>query len=144
MSNNELFCSEEWQKLTNIALATTNAALEDDVQQRSSLYLKLESYIVGLFVKFGRDPALLEVLADYTLDKAKAIELYNEAISTLEAKGDDASSVRLDLSLAMHSQGDAFQMIEDVMAGIDLRKLDEHELYVYRDLVAKLEKPRKT
>ncbi len=94
------------------------------LEKKKHFASKLMEYGQKLMESFGRDPILLETLADYSLDASTSCELYEEAIDSLDGGGLDSSSPRLSLAELILRGHVVNYSVADIIAPIDYRLLD--------------------
>ena len=70
-----------YEHVGDLAAGITNARLADDTALAESLYLQLQTYHEERFAAGCSHPFIIETLADYTHDPAKAIGYYQQALT---------------------------------------------------------------
>jgi hypothetical protein len=88
----------EWKMLKDLAIRVTNAVLADDDVLERYLYEEMKRVGNSLLMFSGRDPVVLETLADFAPDFSEARRLFQEAIQLIDTNNGDSTSPRMSLA----------------------------------------------
>lgn len=93
-----------------LAVQVTNAVLANDHVLEEHFYAEMKRVGQSLLGAFGRDPIVLETLADFTPDFREVRPLLEEAIQVIDLRGGDSTSPRMSLAeLVLKHDGTAEQ-----------------------------------
>ena len=87
-----------WKEMKGLAVQVTNAVLANDHVLEEHFYAEMKRVGQSLLVAFGRDPIVLETLADFTPDFREARLLLEEATQLIDSMGGDSTSPRISLA----------------------------------------------
>ncbi len=115
----EITKTAEWQELKELAVHATNAVLADDEVLERHFCEEMKRVGDSLLTLYGRDPVVLETLADFTPDFAAARRLFEEAIQLIDMTGGDSTSPRLSLAERILEHQGIVEEAARLMDGID-------------------------
>jgi hypothetical protein len=119
------FNAEEWQRVSQISLAVTNATLADDDVLRASQFVELQAVLAELRAVHGEHPVLIETEADFEDDPSRQLELYRAALGLSEEHPLPTLSIRISLAgLLLGDFGDAEAAAQELSAC--QAELDKH------------------